>query len=49
VRVDLTLDGGDVVTVQMSSAELRALGVGVGDRVYVDLGEAKLFLEDYAI
>ncbi len=49
VRVDLTLDGGEVVTVQMSSAELRSLGVDVGDRVYVDLGEAKLFLEDYAI
>jgi len=49
VRVDLQLDGGDGVTVQMGAAELKALAVAVGDRVYVDLGEAKLFLEDYAI
>jgi hypothetical protein len=37
------------MNVQLTRAELEALGVEQGDRVFVDLKEAKVFVEDYAI
>jgi sulfate transport system ATP-binding protein len=48
-KVTLRLAGGDTMTVQMSKAEIDALGVVEGDRVMVDLREAKVFVEDYSI
>jgi sulfate transport system ATP-binding protein len=49
VKVELCLPSGDVVTVQLPKPEVDALGVTAGDRVVVDLGEAKVFVEDYSI
>ena len=37
------------MTVQMSKVEIDALGIEPGDRVLVDLHDAKVFVEDYAI
>jgi len=37
------------MTVQMSKAEIDALSIESGDRVLVDLRDAKVFVEDYAI
>jgi hypothetical protein len=49
VRLELRMPGGQPMTVEMAKAEIDAMGVGAGDRVYVDLGHAKVFLEDYSI
>jgi sulfate transport system ATP-binding protein len=49
VKLAVTLVTGDVITVQMPKAELDQLGVQPGDRVMVDLKEAKVFVEDYTI
>ena len=37
------------MTVQLSRAEADNLGLAPGDRVIVDLGEAKVFVGDYVI
>jgi sulfate transport system ATP-binding protein len=49
VKVALSLSDGESMTVQMSKAEIDALGIECGDRVLVDLRDAKVFVEDYAI
>ena len=49
VKIELRLPTGDAVTVQLPKTEVDALGIAAGDRVVVDLGEAKVFVEDYAI
>ncbi len=49
VKVSLRLADGTAMTVQMPRTEIDALGVGEGDRVLVDLREAKVFVEDFAI
>jgi sulfate transport system ATP-binding protein len=49
VKLALRLASGDAMNVQLTRAELEALGVEQGDRVFVDLKEAKVFVEDYAI
>jgi sulfate transport system ATP-binding protein len=49
VKLALELAGGESMTVQMSKAEIDAIGIEAGDRVMVDLREAKVFVEDYAI
>jgi sulfate transport system ATP-binding protein len=49
VKLALELSGGETMTVQMSKAEIDAIGIEAGDRVLVDLREAKVFVEDYAI
>ncbi len=49
VKVDLKLSSEEEMTVQMPRAEADALGLIEGERVMVDLGEAKVFLGDYAI
>jgi sulfate transport system ATP-binding protein len=49
VKLAVALVTGDVVTVQMPKVELDQLGVQPGDRVMVDLKEAKIFVEDYTI
>jgi hypothetical protein len=37
------------MTVQMPRTEIEALSVAEGDRVMVDLKDAKVFIEDYSI
>jgi sulfate transport system ATP-binding protein len=49
VKLSVRLATGDVVTVQMPKVEVDQLGVEQGDRVLVDLKEAKVFVEDYTI
>jgi sulfate transport system ATP-binding protein len=49
VKLTVELGTGDVITVQMAKAEVDQLGVEQGDRVMVDLKEAKVFVEDYTI
>jgi sulfate transport system ATP-binding protein len=49
VKLTVELGTGDMVTVQMAKTEVDQLGVEQGDRVMVDLKEAKVFVEDYTI
>jgi sulfate transport system ATP-binding protein len=49
VKLSVRLGTGEPMSVQMSKAEIDQLGVEQGDRVMVDLKEAKVFLEDYTI
>ncbi len=49
VKLALELPDGESMTVQMSKAEMDAIGIEAGDRVLVDLRDAKVFVEDYAI
>ncbi len=49
VKVSLELADGAPMTVEMTRAEVDALGCVEGDRVMVDLRDAKLFVEDYSI
>ncbi len=49
VKVTVRLADGAAVTVDLSRDEHDALACGEGDGVMVDLHDAKLFVEDYAI
>jgi sulfate transport system ATP-binding protein len=49
VKLQLSLPWNDAVTVQLSRGEASAMNLVVGDKVIVDLGEAKVFVDDYAI
>jgi sulfate/thiosulfate transport system ATP-binding protein len=49
VKLTVTLPSGDAMSVQVSKVELDQLGIGLGDRVMVDVTSAKVFLDDYAI
>jgi sulfate transport system ATP-binding protein len=49
VKLSLTLDDGDLLSVQMSKTELDELGIEVGERVRVEVKETKLFVNDYSI
>jgi sulfate transport system ATP-binding protein len=49
VKLAVRLGTGESVTVQMAKTEIDGLGVELGDRVMVDLKEAKVFVEDYTI
>jgi sulfate transport system ATP-binding protein len=49
VKLSLKLPDGAPMTVQMSKAEVEALGIGEGDMVMANLREAKVFVEDYSI
>ncbi|HEX2878645.1 MAG TPA: sulfate/molybdate ABC transporter ATP-binding protein [Polyangiaceae bacterium] len=49
VKVALELPSGESMTVQMPKTEVDALGLEAGDRVMVDLKDAKVFVEDYSI
>jgi sulfate transport system ATP-binding protein len=49
VKVMLVLADGGPMTVELPHAEATALALAEGDRVLVDLRQAKLFLEDYSI
>ena len=43
------LHTSEKMTVQLPRGEAEALGLKEGDRVLVDMGDAKVFLEDYSI
>jgi sulfate transport system ATP-binding protein len=49
VKVVLKLTSDESMTVEMPKSETDALGLSEGDRVMVDLKQAKVFVEDYAI
>ncbi len=49
IRIELTLDDGQPLSVELTKDRVAALGLATGDRVYVNLREAKLFVQDYAI
>ncbi len=48
-KVSLTLPSGESMSVQMPKAEVDSLGLAEGDRVMVNLRDAKVFVEDYSI
>jgi len=49
VKLQLELPSHDPVTVQLTRREAEAMSLAVGDKVVVDLAEAKVFIEDYSI
>jgi sulfate transport system ATP-binding protein len=49
VKLSLSLPTGETMVVELPRAEVTAMALNVGDHVKVDLEEAKLFLDDYAI
>ncbi|MBI3072959.1 MAG: ABC transporter ATP-binding protein [Deltaproteobacteria bacterium] len=49
VKVTLKLPSDESMTVEMPKSEIDALSLSEGDRVMVDLRQAKVFVEDYAI
>jgi sulfate transport system ATP-binding protein len=49
VKLELVSDTGDSVLAELSHDEFRGLGVGHGERVFVSLRQARVFVEDYAI
>ncbi len=49
VKVDVRLPTDEKMTVQLGRGEADSLGLKEGDRVLIDLGNAKVFLEDYSI
>ena len=49
VKISLALQSGETVTVEVSRPDFEALDVVEGDRVFVDVRSAKIFIEDFAI
>ncbi len=49
IRIELTLDDGQSLSVELTKDRVAELGISAGDRVFVNLREAKLFVQDYAI
>jgi sulfate transport system ATP-binding protein len=49
VKLTVTLPSGDAMSVQVSKLELDRLGIGLGDRVMVDVTAAKVFVDSYSI
>jgi sulfate/thiosulfate transport system ATP-binding protein len=49
IRIDLKLADGQPLTVELTRDRVAEIGVVEGDRVLVNLREAKLFVQDYAI
>jgi sulfate transport system ATP-binding protein len=49
VKLSLLTASGDQMTVQLPKQEVEDLGIDAGDRVMLDVREAKIFLEDYSI
>ena len=49
VKILLRLPSTETLTVQLARSEADALNITAGDRVRVDLGEAKVFAGDYSI
>jgi sulfate transport system ATP-binding protein len=49
IRIELLLDDGQSLSVELTKDRVAALGISAGHRVFVNLREAKLFVQDYAI
>jgi sulfate/thiosulfate transport system ATP-binding protein len=49
VKLQLSLPSNEAVTVQLPRGEAESMGLAVGDKVIVDLADAKVFVEDYSI
>ncbi len=49
VKIQLLLSDGQSLTVELTKERVMELGVGEGDFVMVNLREAKIFVQDYAI
>jgi len=49
IRIELTLADGQPLTVELTKDRVAEIGIAEGDRVFVNLREAKLFVQDYAI
>jgi sulfate transport system ATP-binding protein len=49
VKLDLIVPTGELVTVQLARREFDAMAIADGDAVVIDLDEARVFVEDYAI
>jgi sulfate transport system ATP-binding protein len=49
VKLQLEIPSHDSVTVQLTRSEAESLRLAMGDKVVVDLEEARIFLEDYSI
>jgi sulfate transport system ATP-binding protein len=49
VQVLLLLPSGEALNLEIPRTELQELGIEAGDPVSVDLKDAKVFVDDYAI
>jgi sulfate transport system ATP-binding protein len=49
VKLDLSVATGELVAVQLSRREFEAMALSEGDAVVIDLDQARIFVEDYAI
>jgi molybdopterin-binding protein len=49
VKLDLEIPSGEIVTVHMPRREFEAMRLEVGDVALVDLENARIFVEDFAI
>jgi sulfate transport system ATP-binding protein len=49
VKLDLEVATGEVVTVQLTRKEFEEMKLADGDAVVIDLDEARVFVDDYAI
>jgi sulfate/thiosulfate transport system ATP-binding protein len=49
IRIELSLADGQPLNVELTRDRVAELGVTPGDHVFVNLREAKLFVQDYAI
>jgi sulfate transport system ATP-binding protein len=49
VKLQLELPSHEAVTVQLTRGEAESMRLAVGDKVLVDLADAKVFIEDYSI
>jgi sulfate transport system ATP-binding protein len=49
VKIQLELSDGQSLTVELTKDRVAELGVGEGDFVLVNLRDAKIFVQDYAI
>jgi sulfate transport system ATP-binding protein len=49
VKIDLKLADGQALAVELTKERVAELGLAEGDRVMVNLRDAKIFVQDYAI
>jgi hypothetical protein len=49
IKVQLVLADGQPLVVQMTKEQVEAMRIVEGDRVFVNLKEAKVFVQDYTI
>jgi sulfate transport system ATP-binding protein len=49
VKLQLEIPSHDPMTVQLTRTEAESMGLATGDKVIVDLAEARIFFEDYSI